>query len=96
MKQLSAEDRRIRGNDARHLLDNPLFKEAFAAVNDYLESAAMSCNPDDAEKARRIVISKQLLAAVKREITRVVEDGVVADVQISEIEARRGLRRFIR
>lgn len=93
---MTPEQRRIKGNEARQLLENPMLKEAFAALDDYLNSAALSCNPDDAEKARRIVISKQLLAAVKREITRQIEDGVIADVQINELEQRRGLRRFMR
>jgi hypothetical protein len=90
------EDRRIRGNDARHLLDNALLKEAFAAVGEYIDSQALSCQPDDAARAQRIVISKQLLAAIKREIVRVIEDGDVAEVQIDLIEKARGLRRFVR
>jgi hypothetical protein len=90
------EQRRIRGNDARQLLDNHLLKEAFAAVGEYIDSQALSCPPDDAPRAQRIIISKQLLAAVKRELVRVIEDGDVAEVQISELEKARGLRRFIR
>jgi hypothetical protein len=93
---VSPEERRFRGQDAKQLLDNKLFKEAFAAVDEYLNQAALSCSPDDATKAQRIVISKQLLQAVKREVVRQVEDGVVADVQINELEQRRGLRKFIR
>lgn len=90
------EHRKLRGQDARALLDNPIFKEAFDAVAEYLNQAALSCNPDDPVKAQRIIISKQLLEAVKREVTRKVEDGEVADIQIKELEKARGLRRFIR
>jgi len=93
---MTPEARRIRGNDARQLLDNKLLKEAFAAVGAYVDGQAMSCPPDDATRAQRIIISKQLLAAIIREITRVVEDGEVATIQISEIEKARGLRRFVR
>ena len=90
------EHRRIRGNDARQLLDNSLLKEAFAAVDKYIDEQALSCPPDDATRAQRIVISKQLLAAIRREIVRVVEDGDVAEVQIDMLEKARGLRRFVR
>jgi hypothetical protein len=86
---VTPEHRKFRGSDARQLLDNELFKEAFAAIDSYLNNAAIACNPDDAEKARRIVISMQLLKAVKREITRVVEDGKIADIQINELEKRK-------
>lgn len=93
---MSPETRKFRAADARQLLENAMFKEAFEAVDEYLNAAALACNPDDAEKARRIVISKQILAAVKREIARVVEDGAVAEIQIQEIEKQRKLRLFRR
>ena len=69
------EARAFRSQDARQLLENPLFVEAFSSVEKHLQMAAMTCDSDDAQKALRIVISQQLLAAVKREITRVVQDG---------------------
>lgn len=93
---MNHEERRISGAEARQLLENKHLKEAFAAVDEYLNSQALACSPDDATKAQRIVISKQLLAAIKREIERKVQDGDVAEIQIQEIEQRRGLRRFIR
>lgn len=90
------ESRRIRGNDARQLLDNQLLKDAFAAVGEYVDNQALSCPPDDAARAQRIVISKQLLAAIKREMVRVIEDGDIAEVQIHELEQKRGLLGRIR
>jgi hypothetical protein len=58
--------------------------------------AALTCDPDNAEKARRIFISQQLLAAVKREVTRVVTDGDVAAIQMAELEKRNKLSFFRR
>jgi hypothetical protein len=80
-------DRRILSADAQQLLDNALLKGAFSALADYLETQALTCSPDDPSKAQRIVISKQLLAGLKREIYRYVEDGMVAEMQ--EIEMRK-------
>jgi hypothetical protein len=65
--------------------------EAFDAVEKHLHMQAIGCDSDNAQKALRIVISQQLLAAVKREITRVVTDGVVAQVQLNELEQKRSL-----
>lgn len=93
---MTPEGRRIRGNDARNLLQNPLLKEAFERVAGYIDGQALACPPDNKDQAQRIVISKQLLGAIRRELTRVVEDGNVAQVQIDAIEQARGLRRFIR
>lgn len=90
------QDRIIRAADAKALLDNRLLKDAFQAVADGIDSLAMTCDPDNKDKAARIIISKQLLAAIKREITRQIEDGTVAEIQLKEIEKRKGLMKFIR
>jgi hypothetical protein len=96
MNDDSLESRVIRANDAKQFLQNPLFREAFEGVAADLEAVALSCDPDNKDKAQRVVIAKQLLAAVKREITRKVEDGEMAQFQMSELERKKGLLKFIR
>lgn len=86
---MTPEQRRIRGADAKSLLDNPLLKEAFEAVGGYLDTQAMTCDPDNKEKAARIIISKQILGAIKRELSRAVEDGAIAEIQMQEVEQRK-------
>ena len=93
---MTPESRTFRATDARQLLENPLFTGAFEAVAGHLQSAALSCDPSDAQKAQRIIISQQLLAAVKREISRVVEDGAIAQVQMHELETKRSFALFRR
>lgn len=88
---MNEESRRIAGNDARALLDNKLFRSAFDGVAEHLENVALTCNPDDKEKAQRVVIAKQILAGIKREIVRVIEDGTVAEIQLSEIERKKSI-----
>ena len=88
---MTPEARTFRATDAKQLLENPLFVEAFDSVANYLQAAALSCDPDNPTKALRIVNSQQLLAAIKREIVRVVNDGAIAQVQISEIDQKRSL-----
>lgn len=90
---MSPEERRFRATDAKQLLENKLFVEAFGAMERRLDMAALTCDPDDATKAQRVVISKQLLAAIKREITRIVEDGNAAEIQMAELDRKqRGIR----
>lgn len=86
---MTPQERQFRATDAKQLLENKLFVEAFDAVENHLDMAALTCDPDNKDKAQRIVISKQLLAAVKREITRIVNDGTMAEVQIAELEQRK-------
>lgn len=78
-----------RAAEAKHLLDNRLFKEAWDALAGYLESKAETCDPDNAEQARRIILTKQLLAGLKREFERVVNDGHIAAIQIAELERKK-------
>ena len=94
---MSAESRVFASEDAKQLIENPMLVSAFESVGSYLESQALGCDPDNKDKAQRIVIAKQLLAGVKREIERVIEDGTVARIQMAEIENRKrsifGIRR---
>lgn len=93
---MDAHQRRIVGAEARQLLENSHLQEAFDAVRDYLEAVALSTDPDNKEKAQRVVISMQLLKAVKREIERKIEDGQVAEVEMRELEPKRRFSVFQR
>lgn len=93
---MSLEQDIIRGADAQALLENPVLKQAFERVEQYVDDQAYSCDPNDKERAAHIITAKQLVRAVQREIMRVVEDGEVAKIQIAEIEKRSRMRVFMR
>jgi hypothetical protein len=95
-EQMDPMQRRIVGNEAAQLLNNKHFRDAFGAVEDALEAYALACDADNRDKAARIVISKQLLQAIKREIVRKADDGYMAEVEIAEIERKRRVRSFAR
>ena len=86
---MTPEAAKFKAEDAKNLLNNELFKEAFKTVADYLEGRALSCDPDNKDQAQRVIITKQLLAGLKREIERHVEDGFVADFRIAELEKKK-------
>ena len=90
------EKRRSDAIEAKQLLDNKHFKDAFVAVEGYLHGQALACDPDNKDKTQRIIVSQQLLQAIKREFIRKVEDGEMAEVQLDELERRKGLLRFVR
>lgn len=92
----SMEQRRFEGHDAQALIDNPILRAAFDGVSESLEQQALSCNPDDKDKTARIICAKQILAGIKREIVRFIEDGGVAEIQLQEIDRKRGLRAVFR
>ena len=90
----SPHQRLIVANEARQLLENRHFQEAFAAVHDYLEQRAGACV--NQEQAFHVVIAKQLLRDIRREVIRKVEDGYMAEVEIAELEQRKKMLRFVR
>lgn len=91
---MSPEQRHVIGAEAKQALENKHWNEALDAVQDYLVEGAKACDPDNKEKAARIVISMQLLEAIKRELIRKIEDGDMAAVEIEQIERARGRTRF--
>jgi len=66
--------------DAKNVLDNPVFKKAFGAVAEYLEGKAIGCNPDNKDEAQRVILSKQLLAHIKAELIRYIEDAEMEEI----------------
>jgi hypothetical protein len=92
---LSPQQRRIVGEEAKQALQNKHWAEAFAAMDEYLTANELSCDPDNKDKAARIVISRQLLAGIKRELVRKVEDGEMAQIELAEMERRRPMLRRI-
>jgi hypothetical protein len=92
----SPEQRRVIGHEAKQLLENKHFVESFEAVEAYLVANAKACDPDNKDKAQRVVIAMQIMEALKREIVRKVEDGEMAEIEIVELERRNRPLRFVR
>ena len=93
---MSLEQEKWAAEDAKAVLNSPVFKGAFEAVSGYVEGKAVTCDPDNKEMAQRIILTKQILAAVKRELERVVENGKVAEIKIAELERRKPFSVFRR
>lgn len=78
----------INATEARQLLDNKHFKEAFQGVADYLEMQGLACDSNDEKRAHNVILCKQILWKIKREIERKVEEGDIARIRIEEAEKR--------
>lgn len=79
----------IDAEEIKQLLGNKHLKAAFAAVADYLEQEAIACDPDHKDRAQRIILCKQVLWKIKRELERKVEEGDMARIRIEEAEKPR-------
>jgi hypothetical protein len=90
------KERQAHSIAARQFTENPLFQAMFEGVSASLESRALSCPSTDKDMAADVIRCKQLLAAMKREIERRVEDGEFAAFEIEELKKRSILRVFQR
>lgn len=75
--------------EALHVLDSRAYKQAFQRLDEHLEAKALSCDPDNKDQAQRVVLAKQILSGIKRELDRMITDGQVAEIQLNELEKRR-------
>jgi hypothetical protein len=93
---LDPEQRSIQAEEARQLLENRHFKAAFEDVAELLEHEAMTCDPDNKDKAQRIILCKRLLGQIKASIERKVVDGEFAKAEIEALNPPKKFWRLIR
>ena len=84
------KDATVRGNDAERLLADPLFKEAFDAVEQALSAKLKLLDVGALESMRDVVVSIQLLGKVRQYIEQVALTG---RMEAAEAERRTKLRK---
>ena len=83
------EQEMIDGNDASFILNSRVFKDAVNRMHDHLESRALSCDTDNKDLAHRIIVSKQLLAGIVRELQSIIELGEIHQMKLNEMEPKK-------
>lgn len=72
--------------DAQALLENPVFQGALDKMEERLDANILNVSADDEKICARVVLAKQILKGIVREIHRYIENGNVADIiEIEEI-----------
>lgn len=88
---MSIDDRRNRGEQARRLLDDDLFKETVATLErKYIETWRNGKTVEIREDAHRYL---KTLDAIVGHFRSIATTGKLATQQIAELEGRTGLRR---
>lgn len=73
-----------RGDEAKRILEHPLFKGAIENVKDGIV-AAMSKSPmGDSETHNRLVIALQLLHQIEKRLMDHIETGKMAEIQLKD------------
>ena len=82
-----------RGEEAKRLLSEPLFVEAFTAVEQALISRMRTVDVGAHEAQRDLIVSLQLLGKVKQYIEQVAVSGRLAQMSEEAVQKARGARR---
>ena len=70
----------IRAKDAEALLKNPVYKDAIKALGDSLDIKILAMDVDNKDQCARVVLAKQLLKGIEREIARFIDQGYIEDM----------------
>ena len=85
-----------RGEEAQRLLDEPILKEAFEAVEAALIDGIKRVDVGSADAQRDLVVSLQLLGKVKRYIEQVATTGKMAKLTEEQEGWRDKVKRHFR
>ncbi len=70
-----------------------MVRSAFSRMAEHIDARSMACDPDNKDQAQRLIITKQILAGIKREFERMILEGEAAQIKLSEMEKRRSVFR---
>lgn len=79
---------------AEQLLNNPLFHEIFDVVGKGLDSKLLNCK--SREESWDVTKTKQILAALQREVHKAVEKGNAEEIRMEKIQANKEKVRVFR
>ena len=82
-----------RAEDAKLVLENPMFKDAISSVRDGLITAMNNSPMGDDKSHNRLVIALQLLNQIEKNLVTHINTGKLATIQIKE---KQGLMRFLK
>lgn len=71
-----------RADFARQILDNPLFREAFGALETDLARQRQAVKITDTELHTRLIVCEQVLSRFRDVLTRAIQDGDVARLRM--------------
>lgn len=83
----------ILGEEAQQLLDNKVYKQAIAAVEDGLIRAIKQSALGDESTHHRLAISLQLLGQITKHIETAVQTGKMAEFQLKKESVGSRLKR---
>jgi hypothetical protein len=79
---MTPEDRVLRGNEARFILEHEVFRDAFSMIESSILSQMREVKPRDREMHSELIRRYQTLQAVKRALVQTLETGKLAEREL--------------
>jgi hypothetical protein len=79
---MGLESESQRGNEAKSLLDNPLYQECVQSLREAIISKWRSTPIRDREGAHELKLMDKLLSDIEQYFKTIAETGKIADIQI--------------
>lgn len=76
-----------RGDEAKRVLENPVYQEAVQKVREGLIQAMAGSPLGDAQTHNRLVIGLQILTQIEKQLVDVMQTGRMAQIQVEDKNA---------
>lgn len=86
---------RQRGQFARDLLDNPVYKDTWTAYESRILEQLKACNPRDAEGLQKAVMLLQIMAKFREAVEQTIETGKMATIQLERLSIKQRVQEWI-
>jgi len=83
---MDSEDAIRRADQARMILDNPLFDEAMNALAESLRRQRLQVKPTDTDGHTKLILAEQVKHQFEQFLRRAIEDGKLAEMRLTEPE----------
>lgn len=75
-----------KGEQAKKILDNQVYQEAFTAVKDNIIDAMQRSPLSDDVTHNRLVIALQTLNQIEKALTDIMQTGKMAQIQVNDLK----------
>ena len=73
-----------RGDEAKRIIENPIYQEAIQKVRDGLIQNIVSSPLGDAQTHNRLAIAMQVLNQIEKQLQDVMHTGKMANIQVQD------------
>lgn len=79
---MTPEERQLRGNEARYILENEVFKDAFEMVEASIINQMREVKSRDTEMHSELIRRLQTMKAIQRALVQTMETGKLAEREL--------------